>query len=269
MRYLKPLLSFALVITMAVCLISAKAKPSANVFYVEGKAEYLASGKTGWKNIKKGLSLYSGDSVKTYENASLDIAFDGMRENVINISSNSYVIVKLGDPEKMELIDGEMFTLIKNLPAGSTFEIRTPTAVCGARGTGWGARGTKDNTIVSGYEKNSYAKGLNKDGTPMPGETTIKQGTKTQVNKFQKPSALSNLTNRDYDKWNKWKDSLIDRLSGKRNKRDRLVKDLSQIQDKQERLEERRDEDRIRRRDEEAGAGTGSESSGDRYSIGE
>jgi len=260
MKFLKLAVYSISIILIVACLISAVSKPSVTVAYVRGKVKYLSLGKVSWEDLKMGTRLYSGDSIKTSSSGNVDLAFG--QANEVSIRPNTHVVIKLEDPEKIELIDGEVFALVAKLPAGSTFEVRTPTAVCGARGTGFGAKGNKNSTTVSGYENDSYAKGIQKDGKPMKDETIVKQGYKTKVKKFKKPSKLKKMSKREMNKYGKWKEERKQRgtakkKTDKKKTKKRLIKDLEQIVDKQDKLEERRDDDRIRLRDEKSGAGTG------------
>ena len=263
MRHLKLAIGCVLIVFLALSLTAATPKTSVEVIYVVGRAEFLSREDSDWKEAKVGRSLFSGDSIKTYKDSSVEISFDGRKENVVSINPNSHVVLKLFEQEKIELIDGEVFALITQLPYGSTFEIRTPTAVCGARGTGWGANANKSRTIVSGYENDSYAKGVDKNGNIMEDNLTVTQGFWTMVTLFGKPSKLSKISDKDYKKWNKWKDAFMERIFGKRTRRKRLSDDLDKIGDKQERMEDKKVDERMRKTTEDTSAGSGtSESNG-------
>ena len=257
MRHFKLAIGFILIVFLTVSLTAATPKTSVEVIYVSGRAEFLSSGGSDWQGARVGKSLFSGDSIKTYKDSSVEISFDGRKENVVSINPDSHVVLKLFEQEKMELIDGEIFALITKLPRGSNFEIRTPTAVSGARGTGWGANANKSRTIVSGYEKSSYAKGIDRDGNIMEDNLTVTQGFWTTVKLFGKPSKLSKISDKDYKKWNKWKDAFLERIFGRRTRRKRLSDDLDKIGDKQERMEDKKVDERMRKTTEETSSGEG------------
>lgn len=256
MKYLKIAAIIFIFTALSSVLLPAQPEQFVKVISVSGSAGYLASGKADWEELKADMTLYSGDSVKTGKDSSVNIAFDGERENVVNIHSDTHVVLKLGDREKIELIDGEVFALVKRLPAGSAFEIRTPTAVCGARGTGWGALVEELKTIISSYEDAAYAKGIKKDGT-LTDETLILEGYKVMVTIYGEVSKLMKIAEKDYEQWDIWKDALIELLSRTKSIMERLAKDLEKIQDQKEKIEELRDEDRIRKREERTDSGTG------------
>jgi hypothetical protein len=216
----------------------ARTNPDVTVYNVSGKVDYLPSGNVNWRPVKLGTELYSGDSIKTHRKATLEIAFDDRRKNIVRIHPNTHVVISLKGNEKIELIDGEVFLLVQKLPWGSKFEIRTPTAICGARGTGSGTKANKSKTIISAYEHTSYAKGMNPDGTPMDDETPVNEGYKTVVKKFQKPSKLQKLGDKENDRWNKWKDAFFERTRGRKKVRERLGEDLDKLFGKKARIAE-------------------------------
>jgi len=221
-----------------------------HIFYVSGKAEYLRSGENDWERLKAGMNLLSGDSIKTRSGSEVEIGFGGKKENIIHIEPNTHVVIKLKGSEKIELIDGEVFSLVKKLSSGSAFEIRTPTAICGARGTGWGTNANKERTVVSAYENKSYARGFKKDGSLMEEEVVIQEGYQTIVKLFEKPSKLMKISEKDMDKWTTWKQNFSDKVSVREATKERLVQDMRKIQEKQEEIERKRDEDIIDKRDE-------------------
>jgi len=247
MRFYKFAITILVVLVLASGFVFAESGSSVKTFNVSGKAEYLKKDTADWGKLSTGMLLYSGDSIKTYKNAGVEIAFDKRKKNIVKIGADSHIVLKLTKEEKIELVDGEIFALIKSIPRGSKFEVRTPAAVCGARGTGFGAKTDKNKTVVSSYENDSYAKGIGKDGKVMEDNLTVKEGFKTTVKKFKKPSKLSKIGNRKYEKWNGWKDNLDDRIKG-RKKKSGLGKNLEKMMGQKGEIFERGDDDRIRDR---------------------
>jgi len=256
MRFFNILISCVFVFILISAVAFAKPGPYVKVLLVAGKAEFLTAGKTDWEELKRGTYLYSGDSIKTYRDSSVEIGFEWGTENILSVRPNTHVVIKLAGKEKIELIDGEVYALVESLPKGSTFEIRTPTAVCGARGTGWGVKANKNRTTVSAYDKNSYAKGLNKDGSVMEDNMTVPEGFETIVERFMKPAGLTKISLQKVGLWDDWKNAILEYLSGKVTL-ERLAKNLEKIQKQKEKIEELHDRDRIDKRTEKKGAGTG------------
>jgi hypothetical protein len=257
MRNLRFAASFILIAVLAVSLVKAESGPYVRVIKSRGKAELLRSGETAWKSVKKGARLYSGDSLKTSRNSSVEIGFDRGKKNIANIRPGSHVVLKLEASEKIKLIDGEVFLLVRGLPRGSGFEVRTPTAVCGARGTGWGARGDKNKTVTSAYEEKIYVRGIKKDGRVAEDEVIVPEGHESVISRFGRPSRPSRISEKNYGKWDKWRGNVARRVSREKTKMERLTGDLDKIESKKERIEDRIDEDRLRKRSDDTGAGGG------------
>jgi len=258
------IVGLVIIISFALGFTGALAESRVKVIGTSGDAEFQKSGEREWKKVSKKIYLHSGDSVKTYEDSSVDLAFDTMKERIVGIASNSHVVIKLVGNEKIKLLDGEVYALIKKLPAGSSFEIRTPTAVCGARGTGWGAKGNKNSSTISSYEDSSYVSGLKKDGSKTK-ETTVPEKYETTVGRFMKLSPFRKISDEKYGKWDTWRDLVTKHTTQGRVKMERLVGDLEKIERQKERIDERISDDRIRVRDESKGAGSGSSGNNDPY----
>jgi ferric-dicitrate binding protein FerR (iron transport regulator) len=259
MKYGKLIISIIALVTLisfALQLRVVLAQSEVKIITVRGKAQVLKAGEGDWQKAKKNLYLKSGDSVKTSADASVDIAFDNLKHGVVSVRENSHVVIRLVGNEKIELLDGEVFALVRKLPAGSSFEIRTPTAVCGARGTGFGAKGNKKGTTVSSYEDSAYASGKNKDGSKKD-EKDIPEGYESFVGLFKSPSAFKKIADMKYAQWDEWRDLFSRLTTSGRRKMERLISDLEKIERQKERIDERITDDRIRVRDESSGAGRG------------
>jgi hypothetical protein len=106
------------------------------------------------------------------------------------------VAIKLEGPDKIELVDGEIFALLQNLEPGEVFRVRTPCATCGARGTGWRTATTGKATEVSVFEDQVFVRGIKKDGTAMEDQYTVKEGYETKIKKFDKPQKMRKISAR-------------------------------------------------------------------------
>lgn len=139
-----------LLITVFYTTISfSKSEDTVKIFNVSGEVTILASAAKDWVKATDNMDLFSGDTVKTGSNSSAEIAFDEKNMNIVKISPQSHVVIKLFKNEKIELLDGTLFSSIKNLPEGSNFEVRTPMATCGVRGTEFMVSNDKEKTLTT------------------------------------------------------------------------------------------------------------------------
>lgn len=254
MRYSKFLAGLFCIVLISGFSVEAKAAPRVKIVRVEGDVQALKLGSGTWDKAVKGAYLNTGDSVKTKEKSFCDIAFDSTKDNIVNVRPLTHVVIKLEGDERIRLLDGEVFALVRGLSEGSSFEIRTPTAVCGARGTGFGAAKEGNSTVASAYEDDIYTLGLKKDGAPMTGELDVGEGYESIIRQFQAPGVSRKIKKEKYKKWDKWREGVRGRSQ---TKAERLVRDLNKIEEQKERMDERISEDRIRKRDEGSSAGSG------------
>jgi hypothetical protein len=83
--------------------------------------------------LKKDMTLNPGDSIETAGDSSCDIT---MGNTSLRIKEKSFVTVeKIKEKLNLLMQYGAVLTKIKDLPENAKFEIRTPQAVIGARGT--------------------------------------------------------------------------------------------------------------------------------------
>ena len=195
------------VISLFVChtLRSAHAENGgAQVLFVQGEVLTKTPDDAAWVPVAAGMVLPEGSEIKTASDASCEIAFDATSGNVIGIEGNTIISIDTLRPALLDLSEGRVFALITNLDKGSTFELRTPTAVAGARGTGWLTEATATQTVFKQYEGSIYAAGRDEDGNPL-GEINLPEGFLVVVPYAQAPGVVLGLTDEDIAAWSLWK----------------------------------------------------------------
>src|SRR5258706_3303404 len=104
----------------------------------KGDVQVLKQGSTTWTAVQEGMALGKGDRIKTGEKSKADIV---LGQGTITLNEATEFGIKEyseeGDQIKStgELALGKLRAKVEKLQAGSTFEIRTPTAVAAVRGT--------------------------------------------------------------------------------------------------------------------------------------
>ncbi len=176
----------------------------AKVIYVEGSVSSKASVDDDWTSIEVGMLLAEGTIVKAEAASSCEVAFDGSLDNVIGIKENTEIVLE--SPIKLYLSKGRVFTLI-NLDEGSTFEVHTPTAIGGARGTGWLTDFLNGVTTFKQFEGSIYASGKDRDGNPL-GKIDLPAGFSVEVEDSQEPGDTAELGENDFVDWNIWRRDL-------------------------------------------------------------
>ena len=128
------------ILTIVSCLAwTAASVPADEAFHCEvlsmtGIAHVArASGETAL--LKEGDLLSEGDSIEVSENGTLDLAYDKEWNNVVHLEKGAKAKVESISPAKLGLNDGAVYARLKKLPATSSFDVQTPTAVAAVRGT--------------------------------------------------------------------------------------------------------------------------------------
>lgn len=109
----------------------------ATMLQINGKVYVLEQGQTDWTKAFNGQVINEGDKIKTESGASAFISFDEEKKNVIRVEPKTEMELQDTAPIVIELPKGTIMSKIGELEKGSSFQIRTPTAVAGVAGTGF------------------------------------------------------------------------------------------------------------------------------------
>ncbi|MEE8360459.1 MAG: FecR family protein [Candidatus Omnitrophota bacterium] len=227
-------------------LFSAK---TAIILYKEGDVTVKAQGSARWTDASIDMRLKEGGSLKTGADSWVEIGVVTDYENVMRVAENTLVELTGLDPVKISLLKGEIRSLVEGIGSGSTFEIDTPLAVCGVRGTGWDTQTNGNQVLVDTYEDNVYF--APKNG---PKKEIIRQGKRGIFKSRGRAIKIKNVSRDRIKSWNEWKESLIARglIHGDKNdidKKSRKVKDKEKdLEDRMKGKLQKRDRDSIIKR---------------------
>ena len=137
------ILCLAGVMIFSIALVSDASIPRvAKISYTTGKVEVQRAGTNTWIQAKMNMSLYVSDQVRTAKNGMSEIMLDD--GSIIRLKPNSNLeIMELVQEEKgaakksiFGFSKGKLWSKVtKMLDTQSKFEVRTPTAIAGVRGT--------------------------------------------------------------------------------------------------------------------------------------
>jgi len=232
-KNIKGIFTLLVILTVfAMCLPKAMAQPVhvAEVVHVEGEVRVKSATIKEWVNAEPGMKVKEGDIVKTGVDSRAELAFGEKLKNIISVFANSQLIVAKLNPGVINLTDGRVFTLIEKLDKGSTFEVRTPTAVAGAKGTGWetALSGRQKNTIVKGYARKVYIAGLDKKGN-LIGKRDLDKGFKSIIERGKRPGLAKRLSRHEKRQWKKWKGSAKKRVKKFKKRKPQEVKPTAEV----------------------------------------
>ena len=165
----------------------------------EGEVSILNAGAEKSEAAYVGLTLDQGTRIITGKDASVVLLIDTDKE--VTIGEKSYVTIEELTLEEgkektgFRLLTGKLWSSIKKkLQIGESYEIRTPNAIMGARGTkfsvaytesfepGDGQAESKPQTQLTVVEGVVATKVKTKDNTDEEVELDVKQGEKVQLN---------------------------------------------------------------------------------------
>jgi len=258
---------FAIVLMLAVSLVLSVAAGAASAYddkaeiiSLAGEVSVLPSGKSEWIKAGVGMVLRRGDEIKTGSGSSCDIAFDKEGDNVVSVLMDSDVAILLDKNEKIELVNASIYAKVKSLPSGSTFEVRSPTAVCGARGTGFGVKGDQDSTEATAYQKGIFAR--NNSGE----EKNIGEGFMRKVDKAGRISDLISVKLEKMQSFGNWSRSIGKVINSYKKshskKMDRFSGRAEKIIERTEQVVEKEDERNIEKREDRIDSSSGGQETG-------
>ena len=116
----------------------------AEIGSLEGAVWFRKGGTTEWKGAEKGMMLLENDEIKTGDNAKVELLLDTAGETgKLDLSANSQMRFETmgknpATEDKTTLLDlavGKVLIKAEKLRGNSTFQVKTPTSICGVRGT--------------------------------------------------------------------------------------------------------------------------------------
>lgn len=225
----------------------AAAQDAVKVIFLTGSPKIAKAGSDSFDDCKVGMAVGNGDRAKTGPGDALELAFSADNSKIVRIGENSDVFIrKTQAPYSIELLNGEAMALIRALPSGSTFEVRTPVGLSGARGTGWSSNTDGKKSVFGSHENSIYVKGIDNSGKET-GEVMVDSGWKTTVDALGKPGKLEALSQDEIDRWKKWREDLAGRLGrgADLDKMDDMADKSGTVMSNKENVNETRDQARI------------------------
>ena len=108
-----------------------------------GKDVFVKSRGGDWKSATDGMVILPGDEVKTAERNSVEVLMDGGKIGHVEIKEGSLFRIQKAETDTvtgdrttiLDLALGKILVKVEALKGNSKFEVRTPTALTGVRGT--------------------------------------------------------------------------------------------------------------------------------------
>jgi len=197
---------------------------TAKILEVKGDVQVKKEAKSAWEKAKIDAFLDKQAEIKTGARGECTLTFDEELKNILTIKENSEIKIENLKPANISLPKGRVFSLIDDIAKVEKFEIRTPTAIAGVRGTGESVEFSSNCANIKCFENNVYVEGISGQSNAK-GSQNLSSGFGIQVceggvfgNKFA-------LSDSDLSQWEEFLsnvDDLRDNNSGDDGENDSL-----------------------------------------------
>lgn len=171
------------------------------IIEMKGKVFVRPNIAADWQEAQLNQVVAQDGEIKTKGDSFCTLAFDSQKKNIITLKDHTQVKVESVLPGKVFLPEGRVFALIKNLPESKKFEVRTLTAVAGARGTGWLTEVIGGETNISCFDDVVYVDSLDSEGAPVR-EINLNQGFEINVEESGvDPADIKEVSLADLKEW--------------------------------------------------------------------
>lgn len=185
-------------------------------FLVKGDVKIKkAEGGSGWQRMETSTVLEKGDAVETAAGSSVEIIIGRNTDRAIEIKENSRVEFREINPTSLDLPEGEIQALVRKLEPKSSFKVKTPTAICGVKGTGWAVAAKPDKTRVSVFENEIFVQELAPSGKPRMKQHIAAAGTQRTIPKDESISEAEKIGEGDLQSWEYWSKNMVFLREGK------------------------------------------------------
>ena len=184
-------------------------------FVINGDARVKSSGAEDWQKVTTSTTFKNGDVIETGTNSTVDIIIGPNCEKAVKIKGNSHVELEGINPTRINCTNGMVLATLEKLEPKSSFVVRTPMGISGARGTGWSVEATADRTAICVFDNNVYAIGADAGGRKRGKEFTITEGTRRIIFRDKAISDAQAIENKDIVYWKYWSKNIAYLRDGK------------------------------------------------------
>lgn len=194
-----------LAVLLAIAAAAQAQAPAGTVASLQGRAESQRPGTPAWRTLAAGTDVFVGERIRTAESSRVKIL---MRDDsVITLGAKSELVVDqmvVGADKsntRMDAVVGAVRAVVTDRygSKGSSFEVKTPTAVAGVRGTGFLLLVDSDGKrtrVVGLYDTTWVRSVIDKTGQH---EVRVGPGQMTEVLAGGQPSKPRDLSQSELD----------------------------------------------------------------------
>ena len=123
-----------------------------------------------------------------------------------------------GNLDRVDLTRGTLYSNMEGLKSGLSFEVNTPSAVAGVRGSGFRVYTERDSDEISAYKDTVFVKSFDADKHEIA-DIMLPEGFKTYIDRFEAPGSLIQISEREYQGFDDTREDLSSRAEGRERSR--------------------------------------------------
>ncbi len=208
---------FFLFVSVIACMVTIiSSLHAAEIIYLEGSVQVQGEQEEGWRNAELGTKVDIGDKIRTARKSIADVALDEAKKNTIRINPKTLVMLDSANPgtiDRLDLSRGMVYAKVENIQSGLSFEVSTPSAVAGVRGSAYSVYVERDEDEIKAYKDSAFVQAYDADGNLIT-EVTVPEGFKTFVERFEGPGSLIQVTLREFSRFDDVADEIASHEEG-------------------------------------------------------
>lgn len=186
---------------------------AAEIAYIEGNVQVMPSQQKSWKRAELGMQINIGDSIRTARRSKADIILDRINKHSIRVEENTLVVLNSSYPNsinKLDLSQGKVYANIERVMAGFNFEVTTPSAIAGVRGTSYSTESSPRRDEVAVFRDTVHVQSFDAQRN-LVSEMEIPEQFKVQIDRFEAAGMLTELSEREMEEGSEVRENLIER----------------------------------------------------------
>jgi hypothetical protein len=204
-------------IAFAVIITGQVVSRAAEVIFVEGSVQVQSPQESAWRKVEQGMRLSVGDMIRTARHSMADIALDAEKKNTVRIDPKTQVVLNSATADTFDRLDvskGRIYANLESIKAGLSFEVNTPSAVAGVRGSSYSVYVERDQDEVMAIKDTVFIKAFDVDKKEIS-EIMLPEGFKTFIERFSEPSAFAQISSREFRGADRVFQGISNRIEGK------------------------------------------------------
>ncbi len=179
---------------------------SVKILEIKGEVLIKAPQETLWRKASVGMSLEEGTELKTAKKSECSLSL-ATEKNIFTIKEGSQVKIKQLKPSQVFLPQGRIFALVEDLSQIESFEVRTPSAIAGVRGSGESVECKNKNTTVKCFKGRINVEGIAPQGA-LGEDPILEEGFGIEIDEFGNLGQPFILGPRDLREWDGFEDNI-------------------------------------------------------------